>query len=112
MSLNMELYQMAPFFQNALYFTQLTDGQVNTMTDADELLSQAATNAAAVHFDERRNAERAYNTSTGALPKAIGYEVFTDSNVASANTVAGLSGLVDNYNAGITAGYFSGTHLG
>ena len=111
MSILMEKYQLAPKFQNALIFGQLTNAQVLGMTTAAELASQSTTNGASLHFDERRNIERCVNTSDGPFTLALAADVFTDTNVAAADTVAGLTALLTTLNAGVTLNYFSGTHL-
>ncbi len=100
---------IAIYAQNALIRSQMTNAHILGMTDADELKSQSNTNAAAVHFDERRGIQRDTNDN-GIWQLAIDAGIFTDANVAAANTVAGVTAILTALNAGVTLGYNSGSY--
>ncbi len=95
--------------QNALIRSQMTNGQIVGMTTAAQLKSQSNTNAAAVHFDERRAIERDTNDN-GIWQLAIDAGIFTNTNVAAADTVAGITAILTALNAGVTLGYNSGSY--
>lgn len=109
MSTNIENKALAIYAQNALIRSQMTNAQVLGMTDADELVSQSNTNAAAVHYDESRAIKRDTNDN-GVLQLAVTAGIFTDSNVAAADTVAGLTALLTTINADVTLDYNSGSY--
>jgi hypothetical protein len=109
MSTNIENKAMAIYAQNAIIRSQLTNAQVLGMTDADELKSQTNTNAASVHYDESRAMKRDTNDN-GIWQAAIDQGIFTDSNVAAANTVAGLTALLTTINADVPLNYNSGSY--
>jgi hypothetical protein len=109
MSTNIENRAMAIYAQNALIRSQMTTGQIAGMTDADELISQSNTNAAAVHFDERRAIQRDTNDN-GIWKQAIDAGILTDANVAAANTVAGVTAIFTALNSEVVAGANTGTY--
>ncbi len=100
---------IAIYAQNALIRSQMTNAQIVGMTTAAQLKSQSNTNAAAVHFDERRAIERDTNDN-GIWALAIDAGVFTNTNVAAADTVAGVTAILTALNAGVTLGYNSGSY--
>lgn len=111
MSTKMDNYQLAPHYKNALVVAQFTNSQILNMADADELLTQAATNKSGLHYEQQFAIDRVTNTQTGELALAVNGGFFTDSNVAAANTVEGLENLVEAANTDLPEDFFSGTFL-
>jgi hypothetical protein len=111
MSDAMDKRSLAPYFKNAITKARFTTGQIGPMTTAAELLSQAATNKSGLHYEDQREIDRVINAQTGELPLAIGMSVFTNANVAAANTVEGLENIVEALDPTLAEDHFTTTNL-
>lgn len=88
---NYDLFEITKHALNALNASNLTDAEINPWTTAAQLLA-TFTGRATGEYQQRQDMEFHY----ASIQAAIAAGVFTDANVAAANTLAGLRTVVIN----------------